>query len=115
MKTAVLATMSLALTLAWRAGGGDAPSLTEKDQVAERAPNSGPVDDAAAALQIGRAVLRHLLPPDDVQKKACSEAGLKDGIWTVTYWEPKVRINMPIVIRIRQKTGAIIAYEDPNV
>jgi len=114
MKRTILAGIVVVCVAAWIAGVGDNLSAAEQKKVAERLPNSGPVDNEEAALQIGKLVLGHLLTPDDFRKKVFAECKVKNGIWTVTYWEPKTRINFPIVIQIRQKTGSIIKYEDPN-
>jgi hypothetical protein len=77
-------------------------------------PNSGYIPDADTAKDIAKAVMSHLLTPDDFKRKEFSDAVLKDGIWTVRYWEVKTRINFPLVIQIRQQTGGIISYTDPN-
>jgi hypothetical protein len=77
-------------------------------------PNSGFVSDDVAAKDIAKVVLSRLLTPDDFKRKEFSDAVLKDGVWTVRYWEPKTRINVPVVIQIRQRSGSIIKYEDPN-
>jgi hypothetical protein len=81
---------------------------------AKHEPNSGYVSDADAAKDIAKVVMSHLLTPDDFKRKEFSDAVLKDGIWTVRYWEPKTRINFAVVIQIRQQTGGIISYADPN-
>ena len=114
MKTAILTVAALACTVACVAGGGDAASAGDDRKTAEYLPNRGYVADAAAALQIGKAVLAYMLSPGDFKKKEFSKAELKDGIWIVSYWEVKARINLPVVIQVRQKTGAIVKYEDPN-
>ena len=90
--------------------------VTNEDLAAitEHKPSNGYVGDAKAALAIGKYVLRQLLNPESFQRKVISDAKLKDGIWTVRYWAPKTDINFPIVILIRQQTGAIMTYEDPN-
>jgi hypothetical protein len=77
-------------------------------------PNSGFVSDDVVAKDIAKVVLSRLLTPDDFKRKEFSDAVLKDGVWTVRYWEPKTRINFPVVIQIRQQSGSIIKYEDPN-
>jgi hypothetical protein len=77
-------------------------------------PNSGYVSDADAAKEVAKIVLSRLLTPEDFQRKQFSDAILKDGIWTVKYWEPKIRINSPVAVQIRQQSGAVIKYEDPN-
>jgi hypothetical protein len=77
-------------------------------------PNSGYVADASTAKEIAKTVMSHLLKPDDLLRKRFSDAVLKDGIWTVKYSEPNIRINFPVVIQIRQQTGGIISYSDPN-
>ena len=114
MKTTKYAAAVLVCAFAWIANAGDTVSTENEKKITERVPNSGVVSDSAAALQIGKAVLSHLLTPEDFKRKEFSEAKLKDGIWIVSYWEPKTRINLPVAIHIRQKTGAIIKYEDPN-
>ena len=76
--------------------------------------NGGHVADAAAATDIAKIVLRHLLTPDDLKHKQFFDATLKDGVWTVECREPKSRISFPILIQIRQKTGGVVKYEDPN-
>jgi hypothetical protein len=78
-------------------------------------PNSGPIGDADAAKEIAKVVLSRLLTPEDVQHKEFFDATLKEGVWTVHCREPKDRESAPIMIQIRQKSGAIIKYEDPNV
>jgi len=90
--------------------------VTNEDLAAitEHKPSNGYVGDAKAALAIGKYVLRQLLDPEEFQRKVCADATLKDGIWTVQYWEPAFRINFTIVILIRQQTGTIMRYEDPN-
>jgi len=114
MKTKTLALVALLCTMAWIGSGWDASSTETETKATRRLPNSGYVVDAAAALQIGKVVLSHLLPQSDFEKKKFSDAKLINGIWIVRYWEPKTRINLPIVVQIRQKTGAIVKYEDPN-
>jgi hypothetical protein len=111
MKSFTFVSVIFVCTIAWFAVADDAGS--PKSQTRHE-PNSGYVSDAATALEIGKVVLGHLLTPDAFHRKEFSEAKLKDGIWTVSYWEPKTEINFPVVVQIRQKTGAIIKYEDPN-
>ena len=77
-------------------------------------PNRGFVSDDAAAKKIAKVVLSCLLTPEDFKRKEFSDAVLKDGVWTVRYWESKTRINFPVVIQIRQQSGSIIKYENPN-
>jgi len=77
-------------------------------------PNSGLVSDDVAAKNIAKVVLSYLLTPNDLKLKKFSSAVLKDGVWTVKYWESKARINVPVVIQIRQQSGSVIKYEDPN-
>jgi len=114
MKTYVLAASFLVCTIALIAGGCKGVPAKGQTTVARHKPSGGHVSDAEAALKIGKAVLGYLLTPDDFRRKEFSEAKLKDGVWTVRYWEPKTRINFPVVIQIRQNTGGIIRYEDPN-
>ena len=111
MKKTALAVAALVYTMAWISSGADARSTETEKKATPRLPNSGYVADAATAVQIGKVVLSHLLTPDDFEKKEFSDAKLKDGTWIVSYWEPKTRINFPIVIQIRQKTGTIIKYD----
>jgi hypothetical protein len=75
---------------------------------------SAGVTDAEMAKDIAQIVLHRLLKAEDVKRKQFFEPTLKDGVWTVLIKEAKDRISSPIVIQIRQKTGAIIKYEDPN-
>ena len=82
---------------------------------AKHEPNSGPVSDADAAQDIAKVVLSRMLTPEDLKHKKQFEATLKEGVWTVHCREPKDRKSASIVIQIRQQTGAIIMYEDPNV
>jgi hypothetical protein len=77
-------------------------------------PNSGYVPDAAAATDIAKVVLSRLLSPSELAHKEIFDATLKEGIWTVQCLDPSLRISFPITIQIRQKTGAIIKYEDRN-
>ena len=114
MKPCILAATVLVCTLAWIASADDAGATKGQNTVVRHEPNSGYVGDAATALAIGKTVLSGLLTQDDLLRKEFSEAKLKDGVWTVSYWALKTTINLPVVIRIRQKTGAIIGYEDPN-
>jgi hypothetical protein len=88
-----------------------AQSHTER---AKREPNGGYVSDASAAQDIAKTVLSHLLTPDWSKFTAASEATLTNGVWTVHCWGPKTRINFAITIQIRQKTGWIITYQNPN-
>ena len=81
---------------------------------AKHEPNGGYVADAAAATDIAKIVLSHLLTPADLKHKEFFDATLKDGVWTVQCREPKARISFPILIQIRQKTGGVVKYEDPN-
>ena len=81
---------------------------------ARHEPNNGPVSDADAAQDIAKVVLSRMLTPEDLKHKEFFDATLKEGVWTVHCREPKTRISAPIVIQIRQKSGAIIKYEDPN-
>ena len=79
-------------------------------------PNAGFVSDAQTAQDIARFVLSQTLTPGDV-RKANSSATLKDGVWTVRCYGLPTRVwaeAESIVIQIRQKTGAIIRYEDPD-
>jgi hypothetical protein len=77
-------------------------------------PNAGHVGDAQTAEDIGRFVLSQLLAPHDFSDRTVMHnAALKDGVWIVHFSGGKTRIAVPIVIQIRQKTGAIIKYEDP--
>ncbi len=78
-------------------------------------PNSGYVADAVTALEIGKVVLHHFLTSDEFIRKELHDAKLKDGVWRVSYSEPKTCINFPVVVYILQKTGQIMMYEDPNV
>jgi hypothetical protein len=82
---------------------------------AKHEPNGGYVSDAGAAKEVAKVVLSRLLTPEDFRRKLYSDAVLKDGVWTVTYWEPKSRLNAVVLIQIRQKSGAVMKYEDPNV
>ncbi len=111
--TVILALLACAVSLT--ASGDDNGVTTNQTTVTSRQPNSGPVDNAETALQIGKVILSSLLTPEDFQKKVTSKATLKDGIWTVSYSELLLRINSPVVIQIRQQTGAILSYRDPNV
>lgn len=104
MKPTILLAISIACV--WHAEN-QTPVETAK-------PNGGYVKDEYAAKQIGKTVMRLLLTPDDLKRKQFSDAVLKDGVWIVRYWEVKTRINFPVVIHIRQKSGAIIKFEDPN-
>ena len=115
MKAFAIVLVLLACSVGLVASGDDNGVVKSQPTVNLRQPNSGSVDNAETALQIGKVVLRSLLTPDDFQKKIGSEAALKDGIWTVSYWEAKTRINSPVIIQIRQQSGAIISYRDPNV
>jgi hypothetical protein len=85
-----------------------------KSAPAKHEPNGGFVADADAAKEVAKETMRRLLSPDDFRRKILSEAALTNGVWTVRYWEPKVRLNSPLVIKIRQRSGAIIMYGDPN-
>ena len=79
-------------------------------------PNGGYVTDAAAATDIAKVVLDRMLRPGDV-RKANSKAELKNGVWTVRcYGVPsKVwSVTNSIMLQIRQKTGAVIQYNDPE-
>jgi hypothetical protein len=77
-------------------------------------PNSGFVSDDVAAKDIAKVVLSRLLTPEDLARKQLFDATLKDGVWTVHCAELKIRLSSPVVIKIRQQTGGIISYEDPN-
>lgn len=77
-------------------------------------PNNGFVSDAAAAKDIAKLVLSRLLSPEVYKDKRYSDAGLTNGVWTVHCWGPKTAVNFPLTIQIRQKTGAIISYVNPN-
>ena len=81
---------------------------------AKHEPNSGPVADADAAKEVAKAVLSRLLTPEDLKHKEFFDATLKEGVWTVHCREPKFRVSEPIEIQIRQKSGAVIRYEDPD-
>jgi hypothetical protein len=77
-------------------------------------PNSGFVSDEVTAKDIAKVVLSRLLTPEVFSDKPFSDAGLTNGVWTVHCWGPKTDINVPLTIQIRQNTGAIIRYVDPN-
>jgi len=95
-------------------GPGEDRSAKSQSGAARHAPSIGFVRDEFAAREIARIAMGHLVSADDFRRKKFSDAVLKDGVWTVRYWEAKLRVNLPLVIQIRQKTGAIIKYEDPN-
>ena len=79
-------------------------------------PNSGFVSDAAAAADIAKVIVISLSPHDKYRGKGTYDAVLKDGIWTVRHLSPQIvsELQPPLIIQIRQKTGAIMKYEDPN-
>ena len=115
MKSSTLVSVLLACTVAWIASGNDTGAPQDQIKAATVGPNSGFVGDEDTAKAIAKVVLSHMLTPEDLQEKQFSQAKLKDGVWTVQYWGPKTDINVPIVIQIRQRSGAITKYENPNV
>ena len=95
---------------------GCATKSAFQQQAVMHKPNAGFVSDAQTAQDIARFVLNQTLTPGDV-RKANSSATLKDGVWTVRCYGVPSRIRAEaedIVIQIRQKTGAIIRYDDPD-
>ena len=83
-------------------------------KAAQYKPNSGYVTDSKAAEDIGRSILSvTLAPSDELERTIIHNATLKDGVWTVQFSGPKTMPALPILIRIRQSSGAIIRYEDP--
>lgn len=111
-KTLIMFVVFLAVFSSTLIASGNDVNL--KENQIKNIPNSGYVSNKDTALQIGNTILNYLLNPDDFNKKEFSEAELENGIWTIRYWEAKNRINFPIIIKIRQKTGAIISYDNPN-
>ena len=77
-------------------------------------PNSGFVSDDVAATDIAKVVLSRLLTPDNFKQKVTFTATLKDGVWTVQCDEVYLHLHAIVVIQIRQQSGSIIKYEDPN-
>jgi hypothetical protein len=70
------------------------------------------------AEEIGRWVCSRLLTPEDFRYKSNYYAVLKDGVWTVKCVEDPaflVPASDEVVIKIRQKNGAVISYDDPSV
>ena len=83
--------------------------------IPDQKPNSGFVSDANVARGIAKAVVISLLPQS--RGDGSYDAALKDGIWTVRFLRLQLtqpELTPPVVIQIRQKTGAIIKYEDPR-
>ena len=107
MKSIILSFAFVAL-IAWACHAQSQPAASKHET------NSGFVSDNVSAKDIAKVVLSRLLTPDDFKRKEFSDAVLKDGVWTVRYWELKTRLNFPVVIQIRQQSGSIIKYEDPN-
>lgn len=85
-----------------------------KPKTANDGPNSGYVADAVGARAIAEFVLSRMLTARDLKHKTIFDVTLEGDVWTVNCREVKTRISVPIVIQIRQKTGAIIRYEDGN-
>ena len=112
MKSSTLAIVFLVITIAWIASGGKSVSAPFHTDRLEILPSVGQVRDAESAEAIGRSVLVHLLSPERFKGITSTEAKLEDGIWTVTASWPRYELILSIVIQIRQKTGAIIEYED---
>jgi hypothetical protein len=87
-----------------------------ESQASKHKPNAGFVSDAQTAEDIARFVASQMLKPDDHRNRICT-AKLKDGVWTVRCCDlpggPQMAAD-EIVIQIRQKTGAIMKYEDPD-
>ena len=84
---------------------------------AKHEPNGGYVSDAEAAKDVAQVVLSRLLTSDRLWRTKSADAVLTNGVWTVWCFGPKTEIQLlknAIVIQIRQKTGAIIKYEDPK-
>jgi hypothetical protein len=74
----------------------------------------GYVADAPAAVAIAKVVLAQMISADTLRYKTLFSATLKDGVWSVSCGELKTRISQPILIQIRQRSGEILRYEDPN-
>jgi hypothetical protein len=95
---------------------GCATKSAFQQQAVMHKPNAGFVSDAQTAQDIARFVLKQTLTPED-DRRFNSSATLKDGVWTVRCYGVPSRIRAEaedIVIQIRQKTGAIIRYDDPD-
>ena len=107
MKSTIFAVIIIAM-IGWVCSAQNQPMPAKHES------NSGYVGTSDVAKDIAKVVLSRLLTPEDFQRKEFSDAVLKDGVWTVRYWEPKTRISFPVVIQIRQQSGAVIRYEDPN-
>jgi len=107
MKTIILSFAFVAL-IAWACHAQSQPAASKHE------PNSGFVIDDVAAKDIAKVVLSRLLTPDDFKKKVTFSATLKDGVWTVKCDELYLRAHAIVVIEIRQQSGSIIKYEDPN-
>ncbi|MGA9776859.1 MAG: hypothetical protein ACLPRE_07730 [Limisphaerales bacterium] len=105
MKTTIFSALIAAIFICVCAAQNQPPVATHK-------PNAGFVADAQAAQDIARFILSQTFTPKD-DRTFSSEAKLKDGVWTVSFCGPLIWPCLPIIIQIRQKTGAIIKYEDP--
>jgi hypothetical protein len=113
MKALVLA---LSLTCCAVVGAGD-PVLPTPSRAnpTDHGPNCGFIADEKMATEVAKTVIRLLLSPEELRHKTSFNAVLKDGVWSVAINEPNLRMHGLIIIQIRQKTGAIIKYEDLNV
>jgi hypothetical protein len=78
-------------------------------------PNCGFIADEKVATDVARMLLRWVMTPEELGHKTSYRATLENGIWTVTIGEPKLRMHEVITIKLRQQTGALMEYKDPNV
>ena len=105
----IVASFVFVTMIAWACRAQSQPAASEHK------PNAGYVSDAQTAEDIGRFILSVTLTPDDKHERTVMHnVTLKDGVWTVQFSGPKTGLAIPIVIQIRQTTGAIIKYEDPD-
>jgi hypothetical protein len=107
MKSTILSICFVVL-IAWLCQA-QSRSVTDKHE-----PNGGYVSDAGVAKDIAKAVMRPLLKAEVFNYMTISDAALTNGVWTVHYWGLKTDFYQQITIMIRQTTGAIIKYENPN-